>query len=100
MVDRDLLQVDQTKPAHQEFLRHIRKCGENTNLDCRVCLCSRCHHQKTPQHTDQPLYNATNFERHGIRQNAFNSITYRDRFIADTEQFRQPTEFIQLLTRH
>lgn len=100
MAGRTLLQMDQTKPAHQKFLWHIRKCGENTNLDCCICLRSCCHHQKTPQHTDQPLYNVTNFECHYIRQNAFNSIAYRDRFIVDTRQHEQPTEFIQFLTGH
>jgi len=98
MAGRTLLQVDQAKPAHQEFLRHIGKLGENANLDCRVRLRSRCHYQKASQYSSKSLHNVTNFECYRIRQNALNSTSYRDRLLSVTKRHKQPTELIQLLT--
>jgi len=100
MAGRTFLQMDQAKPAHRKFLRYIAKCGENTNLDCRVWLRSRCHYQKASQYKGQSLHNVTDFERYGIRQNALNSTAYRDRLHFVKERHKQPTEFVQLLTGH
>ena len=66
MASRTLLQVDQAKPAYQEFLRNIGKLGENANLDCRVRLRSRCHYQKASQYSSKSLHNITNFECYRI----------------------------------
>jgi hypothetical protein len=38
MVDRTVLQVDQTKPAYQSILWHQRERSANSNLDCNLRL--------------------------------------------------------------
>jgi len=39
--------AEQTKSSDQGLLWHLRKCGENSNLDCYLCLCFGSHHKKT-----------------------------------------------------
>lgn len=40
LADRIVFQMDQAAPADQGVLRYIRERGQNTNLDCHLCLCS------------------------------------------------------------
>ncbi|GEM_PF-1868186 len=39
------------------FLRHIRECGQNTNLDFYLRLCTGCKHQETVESGAESLYN-------------------------------------------
>ena len=72
LASRIVFQMDQTTPPDQEVLRHIGKCREGADLDCRVGLCPRRHHQKTPQLEALALHFATGIFRHPVRENPFN----------------------------
>src|SRR5208283_662264 len=43
LAGRGVLQMDQTAPADQGFLRHYQECRENPNLDSHLCIRSRGH---------------------------------------------------------
>ena len=69
------LQMDQTAPAHQGVLRHLRERGQNPGLDCHSRLCPRGHRQETARVGGIFLHNFTNFEPDAFRENANRSIT-------------------------
>ena len=66
--DRTVFQVDQAKPAHQEFLRNIGKCSQDANLDCGIGICADSNYKKTPEFRDAALHFSTDFVGHGIRE--------------------------------
>jgi hypothetical protein len=68
--DRTVFQVDQTEPSYQEFLRDIRECGQNANLDCGIGLCADSDYQKAPESGDTTLHFSTDFVGNNIRENA------------------------------
>ena len=66
LADRIVLQMDQTALAHQELVRHLRECCEDSNLDCRQRLCAHRHHPQTPSPGDQFAQNPTDSQLHPI----------------------------------
>ncbi len=38
--------MDQASSPYQAVLRHVGERSESANLDCRVGVCARSHHQK------------------------------------------------------
>lgn len=73
---RALLQVDQTAPENQSFLRNLRECSEESDLDCHLGLRARSHHQKAAQARNRALHNSTDFEPYPFRENPFGSTAY------------------------
>src|SRR5450759_2087109 len=69
LASRVVLQMDQTTSAHQEVLRHLRECLEDSHLDCELGLCARGDRQKATQSRRQSLQNATDLQRHSFREN-------------------------------
>lgn len=67
---RTVLQVDPAASADQAVLRHVRECGDVANLDRRVGLGPRRHHQKAPQTSGFALHIATDSFGHPVRENA------------------------------
>jgi hypothetical protein len=51
--------MDQIKPAHQDFLWNIGKCGQNTNLDGHLRLRYRGYSEKTTSSPSQSLHDFT-----------------------------------------
>jgi hypothetical protein len=94
------LQVDQTKPAHQEFLRHFGECRQNSNLDSCFSICPGRHTQKTSQYTDQSLHNFTNIECLGFRKNPVATATYGNNSGGGNLRSSKPVEFIHLTVGH
>ena len=77
LASRDVLQMDQAKPANQDLLWHLRKCSQSPNLDCRISLCARCHYEEATQIRGQSLHNSTGLECNYFRVNALIASTYR-----------------------
>jgi len=50
---------------------------QDTNLDCRIRVCSDYYRKIRTQHHDQSLYNSTDFKCHRFRANAFKSSIFR-----------------------
>lgn len=100
MAGRAFLQMDQAKPTHQEFLRYLRECRQNTNLDCRISLCAGRHTQEATQHTSESLHNFTNSERLGLRKNTSITATYRNTSGSGNLRIPKPVEFIHLTVGH
>ena len=71
-----VFQMDQTTPENQSLLWHVRECGEESDLDRHLGLCTCGHHQKTPQPHNRPLHHITDFESDAVRENTTGSITY------------------------
>src|SRR5208282_4691379 len=91
-----LFQMDQAKPAHQEFLRHFGERSQNSNLDCRLSLRTGRHTQEATQYPSESLHNFTNSERLGFRKNITITVTYRSQHSTGNGRFRKPVEFIHL----
>jgi Transposase DDE domain len=70
MVRRIVLSLDQAASSNQTLLRYFGKRGEIPNLDCRVRLCPRGHHQEAPQSRRFALYTSTDSFRHPFREDA------------------------------
>ena len=96
MAGRTFLQVDQAKPAHQEFLRHFRECCQNSNLDRYLSIRLGRHTQKAAQYPDKSLHNSTNIERHGFRKNSAVRAIYGNNPGRGNLRFPKPAEFIHL----
>src|SRR5882672_6359999 len=64
-----ILSLDQTAPAHQGFLRHLRERREDASLGGRVGLCAGGHCQKTTGAGPEPLQNIADSQRNGFREN-------------------------------
>src|SRR5271166_2458193 len=72
---RTVLQMDQTASADQTLLRDIRKCREDPNLDRRLGLRPRRHHQEAARPGRLALHTATDPLGHPLRENAYTSST-------------------------
>jgi hypothetical protein len=46
LASRIIFQMDQAASSDKGFLWHIRKCGEDSNLDCNISVCSGRHNKK------------------------------------------------------
>jgi hypothetical protein len=71
LAGRTVLQMDQTAPAHQIFFRHVRECGEDSDMDCHLRLCAGRHHQEATQSQHRSLHNFTDFEPCTFRKRSF-----------------------------
>ena len=65
--------MDQATPANQGLLRHHGECRQNPDMDCRLGLCARGHHQKMTQargslYTILQILSVTIFERTPLLQ--------------------------------
>ena len=75
LADRVILQVDQAASANKSVLRHIRECGQNTNMDCDLHLCPGGDHQEAVESGAESLHDFTNCQRDAFRENtAFTSV--------------------------
>jgi hypothetical protein len=54
--------MDQNASEDKILLRHLRKCGEDPNLDCHIRLCAGGNHQKETENRAQSLHNFTDFK--------------------------------------
>lgn len=70
LADRDLLQVDQATPAHQELLRHLSQRGEGPDLDRHLRLRAGGHPEEEAQPDPGSLHNLADPERHPLRETA------------------------------
>lgn len=77
LADRIILQVNQTASADQGVLRHIRKCNQNKNMDCDLCLCADGDHQETAESGAESLYDFTNYQCDAFRENTAFPSAYR-----------------------
>jgi hypothetical protein len=66
MGNRNILQMDQTTFAYQIIFRNKLECGENSNMDCRLRLCSRCHYAQKAKCRPFVIHNPTNIEYFAI----------------------------------
>src|SRR5207247_6088245 len=76
MADRAVLQVDQTTPSHQGFLRHLGERGQDADLDSRIDLRARCHRQEALQAPGIPVRTSTDSELDAVRARPNRSDTY------------------------
>ena len=100
MAGRAFLQVDQAKPAYQEFLWHFGECRQDSNLDRCLSVRLGCHTQKTSQYPCKSLHNSTNIERLSFRKNSIVTATYRNSTGRGNLEFQKPVEFIHLTVGH
>jgi hypothetical protein len=49
--------MDQTTSSNKSFLWDIGKCGQDSNLDCNVCVCSGSQNKETVKIRLEFLYN-------------------------------------------
>ena len=84
--------------AYQEVLRQLRKCGTFANLDRRVGLCARRHHQEEVATGRLALHFATDFVGHPFRENALPASLSSQRVHSSRGRTVQPTESIHDLT--
>src|SRR5512136_2747063 len=66
MEDRVVLQMDQTKSSNQGVLRHFRERGENSNLDCHLCLSIGSDHQETAPNRTNTQRNSPSFKHYAF----------------------------------
>lgn len=74
-----VFQMDQTKSPDKNFLRHIRKCRKDSDMDCCVSLRARCKHEKTTEYTGQSLHNFTGPQCLVFRENTAFSTSCKTR---------------------
>jgi len=58
--------MDQTAFEDQEVLGAFGKCGQNTDLDCRMCLSAGRYNEEKNEIGAKPLRNITDFKRLGF----------------------------------
>jgi len=94
LADRIVLQMDKAASADKSFLRHIRECGQNTDMDCHRRLCAGGDHQEAFETGAESLHNFTNYQRDTVRENTAFTSAYR--CWNDRRKYNrlQPTEFI------
>ena len=63
--------MDQATSPYQEVLWHVGKRGKGANLDCRVGVRARSHHQEAPQLGCLALHFVTGLFSHPLRENPF-----------------------------
>src|SRR5690606_33631081 len=73
LAGRTVLQMDQTTSSHQNILRDVGECRENTNLDSGFRIRPGCHYQKAPQSRRLALHFITGLFSHTLRENSFKS---------------------------
>lgn len=73
LAGRTVLQMDQTTSSHQNILRDVGECRENTNLDGGFRIRPGCHYQKAPQSRRFALHFITGIFSHPVRENPFKS---------------------------
>ncbi len=100
MAGGTFLQVDQAKPAHQEFLWHIGECCQNSNLDRCLSIRRGCHTQKKAEYPSKSLHDSTNIERLGFRKNSIITATYGNNHGGGILRVPKPVEFIHLTVGH
>lgn len=96
MAGRTFLQVDQAKPAHQEFLWHFGKCCQNSNLDRYLSIRFGRHTQKAAQPPGKSLHNSANIKRLGFRKKSLVRATCGNSPGRGILIFPKPVEFIHL----
>lgn len=74
-----VLQMDQTAPAHQIIFRHVRECGEDSDMERNLRLCVGCHHQEATQSQHRSLHNFTDLEPHPFRKRPFGTNACKQR---------------------
>ncbi len=67
------IQVDQAASLYQTLSRHLRKCGENADMDRHLGLRLGCHREKTAQNRGFALHNMADSEPDAIRKNTTRS---------------------------
>ena len=70
-----LVQVDQTASSYQTLLWHLRKCGENANMDRHLGLRLGSHRKEKTQNRSFALHNITDSELNSFRKNTARSTT-------------------------
>ena len=65
-----VLQMDQTAPADQGFLRHQRERGKNSNLDCGIRVCAGGDRAQAVGTGGQPVPDPTDSQPHALRESA------------------------------
>ena len=65
-----LFQMDQAASSNQTFLRYVRECGEDTDMDRCFGLCPRRHRQEASQPRRFALHFAIDFVGHPFREDA------------------------------
>jgi hypothetical protein len=96
LASRIVFQMDQTTPAHQEFLRHFRERLAYSNLDRDLGLCARGYRQKGIAPAGQSLQNVTDLQRHTFRENPHFTGSFFNRRSNRLGPFAQTTDSIQL----
>ena len=71
LASRIVLSLDQTAPAHQGFLRHLRERREDAGLGGHVGLCAGGDCQKTTGTGPEPLQNFADSQRNRLRKNPY-----------------------------
>jgi hypothetical protein len=97
-VELFFVQGDQAAPSDQAFLRYVRECRQDANLDRRVGLRPCRHHQEAPQPRRLALHFATDLVTHPFREDALAASLSRDRLQFQQCQYQQPAESIRFLT--
>ena len=101
MASRAVFQVDKTAPAYQGFLRHIRECGEDPSLDCRLRIRPGSHLEETASHQPKSLHNSTGFKHPSIRERTALRLAFSAQ-LPNTRRPQQPetVAIIRFLTGH
>jgi hypothetical protein len=79
---RAFFQMDQAVSKNKEILWYFRECSQDSGLDSSLCLCPRCHNEKTSQPPGESLHNFTNFKCISFRKDRTLSASYRKRLQA------------------
>ncbi len=74
-----VFQMDQAKSPDKNFLRHIRECRKDSDMDCCVGLRACCNHEKTTEYPGQSLHNFTGPQCLVFRENTTFSTTCKTR---------------------
>ncbi len=100
LADRTVLQMDQTAPAHQSFLRNQRECCQNADMDRHLRLPARGDHEKEAEDRAVALHNSTDFECVRFRENAaFTGLSER-RPLERRRQYLQIVVAVGLMLGH
>ena len=76
LADRVILQMDQATSANKSILWNFRKCGQDTNMDGDLRLCTGSDHQKAIKVGTESLHNFTNCQRNAFREDVAIAGTY------------------------
>ena len=68
--------MDQAAPENKNIFWFIRECGEASDMDRHLCLCTDSHHQKATKTGNRPLHNFTDIEPDLVRESAIGSTAY------------------------